>query len=180
MNVQPQLIDDLPSHGHDLVQAVLGTALSLVLAAGLGGWLLLHQGGAGSAAPVGADGREHARTAASAGDGSASPVTSTVPRSRDAPPRGMSTVPTAPSTQTVYIVASQAHADTLASELERASAIRDSLGLPPLEDRIVVFISDEEETLFWHARNEEERARGDLGMPALRVVDLRGRGAEPE
>lgn len=172
MTEQAPFIEDVPSHAHDLIQAVLGTALSLALAAGLGGWLLQHQSGAGPAATVEAGRQEQAAVeAANRGRAPSSPAAA--PLGDDGLPQGSTSAPWASEIRTLYIVASEQQAAEVRAEIEEANAIRANFGLRPLGDRTVMFGSAEEEVVFWLARAEEEGVRGAIGQPALRVVDLR-------
>jgi hypothetical protein len=176
MTEQTAFIEDTPSRAHDLVQAIVGTAVSLAIAAALGIWVLAGVGATGSPATAGGDRQRQAVVAEQVSGGSTPPIPAAAPVGDDALQGDTPPAFDVLSAQTVYLVASQQQADALRAGIEELNTIRLALDLPALEHEIVVFGSDDEETVFWLARAEQDIVRGNLGMPALHLVDLRDEG----
>ena len=74
---------------------------------------------------------------------------------------------------TVYIAGSQSQAEALRAANDEADRIRDALGLGPVDTRIMVFASAEQETRFLTGLAAGEVERASAGLPPIRVVDLR-------
>lgn len=172
-------IEEFPSHAHDLLQAILGTAASLALAATIGTWLLVHQSGAGVPASAAHSSHSEAALTARAGAGSVRLNPAQASAGVDAPWHSPVTASNDLTVKTLYIVASQEQQDTLRARLAEASAVRDSMGLPPLDERVVLFVSEEEEALFLLARSEEDTVRGGAGLAPLRLGTSVGGITEP-
>lgn len=155
--------DGVGSHSHELIQAVCGTALTLVLAVSLGGWLLLGQGSAGPPTDGGSAGRmKTTAPATAAGRLRAGDVTGEAVGGR---PRS--------SLPRYYIVASQEHADAVLLGIHEAEAAGADAREPLPDARVVLVDSEEEEARFFLALHEQDAVRGGIGLPAIRVVDLR-------
>jgi hypothetical protein len=71
------------------------------------------------------------------------------------------------------IVASQEHADRLQAALAEADAVRDHMGLSPLQTEIIVVESDAEAERIIAATNDVNLIRAAEGLSAITVTDLR-------
>jgi hypothetical protein len=145
--------DDLQSRSNERIQAIGATLMSLVLAAGVGGWLLLSPGGGPET------GQEPAEWALPVLQGDDQSETSAGPW-----------VPGAP---VVYLVAMQEHAVAVLIAISGAAAVHERVDATFLDERVVVLDSAEAETWFTLALHEENADRSGTGLPSLRVVDLR-------
>jgi hypothetical protein len=88
-----------------------------------------------------------------------------------APPVATSSSDTA--SQSVVIVASQEHADRLQAALAEADAVRDHMGLAPLQADIIVVSSEAEAERIIAATNDVNVIRAAEGLPEIQVTDLR-------
>ena len=74
---------------------------------------------------------------------------------------------------TTYLVGSPEQAALTLKSMDEANAIREGVGESPLRDEVVLLASAAEEAVFWVGIHEADRLRESLGLPPLRVVDLR-------
>ena len=77
------------------------------------------------------------------------------------------------STPTYYLVGSQGAADQHRQAINEADAIRASMGLPALESAVIVIASAEQEAGIARMLGEADNTRNNLGLAAMRIVDLR-------
>jgi hypothetical protein len=153
---------DSESHAHERIQAAGATAVSLLLAAGLGAWLFLNPGSSRSTtsmAPEAANDPPPSARSFDQGDRESDAAENSRPRNAPA----------------VYLVATQEHADAVLVAIYDAAAIRTSFDEPIPDEWVVVLDSAEAEERFMRAMHEQDAVRGGMGLPAFRVADLRAR-----
>lgn len=132
-----------------LITAAAGAVLALTAATGLGAWQMSRDGGA------------------NVGEQAVAPASAPVrPAAR----------PAAETAPAYYLVASQTQAAAVAAALEEANAVLATSGEPTLAARVELLGSDEAEAAFRAAMSVGDAIRDTLGLPPMRVIDLRAAG----
>jgi hypothetical protein len=130
------------------ITAAAGVVLALATAAGIGAWQASRDGGT------------------TVGDQPAAsipvpaPVQRTVGRTADVAP-------------TIYLVASTADAAAVYAALEETNAVRVTSGEPTHAHRVERIDSAEADAAFLEMMSIDDGIRASLGLPAVRVIDLR-------
>lgn len=131
-----------------IIIAAAGTILALSAVAGIGAWQASRDGGTST--------REQQAPSVPA------PATVRTITSR-----------VSDTTPTYYLVASQAQAAAAEAALEEANALRMTSGEATLTGRVEQLTSVEAEGTFRQAMNTADATRATLGLPPVRVIDLR-------
>ena len=95
--------------------------------------------------------------------------TATAPAAGVERPAGARAAESAP---TIYLVGSQAEAAKVQAFINEADAVRAHLGEPPLVEQVAV-VAPENADAFLRIMGEQDAVRAGLGLPSVRVVDLR-------